>query len=226
MKFLYNRHKDERCILICNGPSLNETNFSLMRSEVCIGLNKIYLGLKKFGIYPKYYVAVNQHVLRQSEEEIKKLSCVKFLSNRCKDVFFDNSLTHIVDTERPYSRFCKDVSVGLHEGGTVTYAALQIAYYLGFKQVVIVGMDHRFEYRGEPNQTMIMQGDDPNHFSSEYFGGGQLWDNPDLVTSEDSYRLARKIYENDGREIIDATVNGGCEVFRKVALEKVLGING
>ncbi|TOG48139.1 6-hydroxymethylpterin diphosphokinase MptE-like protein [Vibrio parahaemolyticus] len=222
IEFLKNRHVGQRCVIICNGPSLNEIDFSLIRNEICIGLNKIYLGFKKFKIYPKYYVSVNEKVLRQSEEEIKKITSVKFLSNRCPDLYQNNALTHVIDTATPYARFCRDISFGLEEGWTVTYAALQIAYYLGFKQVIIVGMDHRFEYNGLPNESNILNGDDNNHFTTNYFGGGQEWDNPDLVNSEESYRIARQVFENDGREIIDATVNGACYVFKKKKLTDCL----
>jgi hypothetical protein len=36
-----------------------------------------------------------------------------------------------------------------------------------------------------------------------------------LVNSEASYRIARQVYESDGRRIIDATLNGACTVFEK-----------
>lgn len=222
---LKNRHIHQRCIIVCNGPSLNKTDFSLLRDEVCIGLNKIYLGFKKFKFYPKYYVSVNEKVLRQSEKQIKSLTSIKFLSNRCPDLYSNNSLTHIINTNEPYDRFCKDITVGVEEGWTVTYAALQVAYYLGFKQVVIVGMDHRFEYQGKPNESKVLNGDDMNHFSKDYFGGGQEWDNPDLINSEESYRIAREIFEADGREIIDATVDGACHIFKKQTLETCLRVN-
>lgn len=217
-----NRHLGERCVLICNGPSLNKMDFSLIRNETCIGCNKIFLGFKKFLIYPKYFVAVNEKVLRQSEHAINGLTCVKFLSNRCPGLFLNDSLTHIVGTMRPSLRFSKDIEQGIHEGWTVTYAALQIAYYLGFKKVVLIGMDHRFNYSGAPNEASILHGDDPNHFSNAYFGGGQEWDNPDLVSSEKSYRIARKIYEEDGREIVDATIEGACDIFKKMTLKESL----
>ena len=114
------RHMGQRCIIICNGPSLNKTNFSLIRKETCIGMNKIFLGFSRFGIYPKYFVAVNETVLRQSAQEIKGMTSVKFLSNRCPDLFSNNALTHVLDTRNPSVRFCKDISQGLEEGWTVT----------------------------------------------------------------------------------------------------------
>ena len=61
-----------------------------------------------------------------------------------------------------------------------------------------------------------MAGDEPNHFNPNYFGTGFRWQLPDLETSELAYRLAKYHFERDGREILDATVDGKLEVFRKV----------
>ena len=209
-----NRHLGERCVIVCNGPSLNKMDLSFLKNEICFGLNKIYLGFKKFHFYPKYYVAVNQKVLLQSVTEIKALTSVKFLSARCGDLFQQNALTHIVDTSNPPARFCQDITNGLEEGGTVTYAALQVAFYLGLKDVIIIGMDHRFDYSGKPNQSNFLEGPDKNHFCSSYFSN-ENWDNPDLINSEASYKVARNVYEQSGRNILDATVDGACTVFNK-----------
>lgn len=220
----YNRHLGERAVIVCNGPSLNNMNLSFLKKETVFGLNKIYLGFHEFCFYPKYYVAVNERVLRQSVQEINALTCVKFLSNRCADIFQSNSLTHILDTTNPYARFCKDIASGLEEGWTVTYAALQVAYFMGFQSVYIVGMDHRFEYSGAPNQASYMKGADMNHFSSKYFSECD-WDNPDLVNSEESYRVAREVFQSEGRNIFDCTVGGACEIFEKRDYRHVFGLS-
>ena len=190
-------------------------NLSFLKDEMTIGLNKIYLGFMKFNFYPLYYVCVNENVLRQSVEEIQNLNCVKFLSNRCQEHFKADALTHIISTHNPPHRFCGDITQGLEEGWTVTFAALQVAYFLGFKTVIIIGMDHDFKYQGGPNESRIMRGADPNHFSPDYFADGQAWDNPDLIHSEESYRIARQVFESDGRQIIDATLDGKCQIFPK-----------
>ncbi|MEJ2125840.1 MAG: hypothetical protein P8Y47_13870 [Alphaproteobacteria bacterium] len=86
---------------------------------------------------------------------------------------------------------------------------------MGFKEVVIIGMDHHYEYSGAPNEAHFLEGADTNHFSPDYFGGGQTWDNPDLAHSKESYRIARAEFEKDGRRIIDATLDGACTIFEK-----------
>lgn len=214
LRNLKDRHAGERAVLVANGPSLNKMDLSFLRRETVIGLNKIYLGVRRFGFYPKYLVAVNEKVIRQSAAEISAMRCVKFISERGADVIPEGALTYHIATLAPAERFCRDIERGVHEGSTVTYAALQVAYYLGFRELVIIGMDHRFEYTGAPNETRRMHGPDPNHFSPEYFSG-QHWDNPDLERSEESYGIARGVFEADGRRIIDATLDGACNVFEK-----------
>jgi hypothetical protein len=222
---LKDRHAGERCVLVANGPSLNRMDLSFLKRETCIGMNKIYLGIKRFGFYPRYYVAVNPKVVKQAVNEIKALTCVKFIGQTAAlGLLQEDALTYLVPTAPDdiddrgvqHPRFCHDIArEGMHEGWTVTHAALQVAYHLGFTEVVIIGMDHRYEYSGNPNEARVLDGADPNHFSPDYFGGGQTWDNPDLAHSEESYRLARQEYEKVGRRIIDATRDGACTVFEK-----------
>lgn len=234
LTYLKDRHAGERCVLVANGPSLNYMDLSFLRNETCIGMNKIYLGMKRFKFYPRYYVAVNLKVVKQAAKEIQALNCVKFIGQAAaQGIFEENALTYIIPTltchidhegiRRP--GFCHDLAKdGMHEGWTVTHAALQIAYYLGFAEVIIIGMDHRYDYSGSPNEARVLEGPDLNHFSPDYFGGGQVWDNPDLEKSEESYRLARKEYEKSGRRILDATLGGACSVFEKADYRQIFNI--
>lgn len=217
----HNCHRNERLVLVCNGPSLSQTDFSLIRNEVSMGLNKIFLGFRRFCFYPRYYVAINRRVIEQSAADIRSLNCVRFL----KDMGADNplpesALTHFIQS-RPEERFHCNLVDGFFEGYTVTFAALQMAFFMGFSTVVIVGMDHRYRYQGAPNEPRILSGPDPNHFDPAYFSG-HTWDNPDLANSERFYAMAREVYEAAGRKIIDCTVGGACQVFEQGRLEEVL----
>lgn len=217
-----NCHKGGRAILVCNGPSLNRTNFSLIRNEICIGLNKIFLGFSKYKFYPKYYVAINKRVIKQSKEEIERLNCINFISDMGSGTnpIEETALTYLIQS-RPEQIFHTDLSKGFFEGYTVTFAALQIAYYMGFSKIIIVGMDHHYSYKGAPNESHKMIGADPNHFDQRYFSEN-TWDNPDLDNSEKYYRIARSAFEKEKRQIIDCTIGGHCNVFSKTTLEEAL----
>lgn len=210
-----NRHKGERCFIVCNGPSLNKMDLSLLRGEIVFGLNKIYLGLSSFGFFPRYLVAVNEKVIKQSVPEFLKLNCVKFIGDRFKGRLKEGPLLWRIETENYFEDFSLDIQKGIQEGNTVTYAAIQIAYYMGFSEVVIIGMDHRFEFAGKTNESQFMAGEDRNHFTTKYFENSE-WDTPDLIRSEQYYHKAKHIFERSGRKIVDATIGGACDIFDKV----------
>ena len=214
-------HRGQRCVIVCNGPSLNKMDLSALRGEIVIGLNKIYLGLDRFGFWPRYLVAVNDKVVWQSAQIYRAMTAVKFIPDRMSAVMPADAFTYHIHTDGLQGLFYPDITTGVREGHTVTHAALQIAYYMGFSKVVIVGMDHRFAPSGPPNSEQHMTGADPNHFSPDYFRD-QAWDAPNLEGSERSYRAALAAYHADGREIIDATVDGGCTVFPKLDYREVL----
>ena len=216
-----NKHAGERLVLVCNGPSLNQSNLSLLRGEHIMGMNKIYLGLSRFRLALRYYIAVNPLVISQSASDISDMRCIKFLPSRDgADCPKPDALTYHFPL-RSLQGFYKNLCLGIDEGPTVTYAAMQVAFFLGFQKVVIVGMDHRYTYKGDPNQVSVIEGNDTNHFDKAYFCN-QQWNNPDLPASEKAYERARQVFEDDGREIVDCTVDGACPVFRKMALEEVL----
>ena len=112
--------------------------------------------------------------------------------------------------------FSSDVRRRVWEGATVTNVALQIAFHMGFQQVILIGVDHDFTSKGDANKTVVSQGDDPNHFAPDYFGKGYKWQLPDLDTSEIGYAFAREAYQKAGREVLDATVGGKLTLFPKV----------
>lgn len=221
IKRFHNLHAGQRCVIVCNGPSLNAMDLTLLQSEVVIGLNKIHLGLKQFGFYPRYLVAVNPLVVEQSLAALAAMSCIKFIGKHAASHLPQDAFTYHLPILGPPDDFSRDLEVGVREGGTVTHVALQVAYYMGFSEVILIGMDHRYDFTGTPNERRRLDGPDMNHFSPEYFSGRD-WQNPDLVQSEESYLAARVAYEAAGRQIIDATVDGACTIFRKADYREVL----
>lgn len=217
---LKNKYLGKRCFIIGNGPSLNRTDLSLLKSEYTFGLNRIYLLFDKIGFHTNFLVTVNDLVIQQSAPDIEKVKALKFISWKGrKFIKADDDTIFIRSLAR--QEFSKDIENGLWEGTTVTYVAMQIAYYLGFRKVVLVGVDHRFKSGGSPHQEILSKGKDRNHFSTDYFGKGYKWHYPDLKTAEFAYKMAKEHFENDGREIVDATIGGKLRVFEKVGYKSL-----
>jgi len=211
-----NRHSGNRCFIIGNGPSLQKTNLSLLRKEYTFGLNRIYLMYGDLGFQPTYYVVVNKLVVEQcSEDIIKQVKSPKFISYDARRwLQYTPDIIYLCSRDGPH--FYTNLEKGVWQGGTVTNVALQIAYYMGFQQVILVGVDHSYSAVGKPNEMVVSNGSDPNHFDPRYFGKGFRWNLPDLEVSEQGYKLAKKAFESDGREVLDATIDGKLNIFRKV----------
>jgi hypothetical protein len=209
-------HKGQRCFIIGNGPSLKQTDLSKLKGECTLGQNRIYLVFPELGFTTSYYLSVNDLVIEQSAGDIQGLSMPRFISWRGRKWIRPQDNLFFIHTTYTGEKFAKDIRERVWEGGTVTYTSLQVAYYLGFSQVILVGVDHNYVTQGKPNATIVSQGDDPNHFHPGYFGKGFRWQLPDLIQWEDAYRLARRTYEADGRSVLDATIGGKLQVFQKV----------
>jgi hypothetical protein len=182
-------------------------------------MNRIYLMFPELGFTTTYFVSVNSLVIEQCAEEIRRLPLPKFLSWRSRRLIRPTEDTIFLHTTYSGPKFARDARGRIWEGATVTNVALQLAFYMGFSQAILIGVDHNFSTQGKPNTTVVSQGEDRDHFHAGYFGKGFRWQLPDLETSERGYRMARLAYEADGRQVLDATAGGKLAVFPKVEYE-------
>jgi len=220
---LKDTHKGQRAFIIGNGPSLKQTDLAKLKNEFTFGLNRIYLMFPELGFSTSCLVSINDLVIEQCAAEMASLDLPKFFAWRSHR-HFTNLQSPITNYQLPTfiyttytgARFTRDVRGRVWEGATVTNVALQLAFHMGFEQVILIGVDHNFASKGDANKTVVSEGDDPNHFSAAYFGKGFRWQLPDLDTSEIGYRFARQAYESAGREVLDATVGGKLTIFKKV----------
>ena len=218
----HNLHQGQRCFILGNGPSLRKTDLSLLEGEVTFGMNRIYLLFPEMGFSTTYFVSINTLVLEQCAEDIRALEMPKFVTWRSRQWLSDDPGAIFLDTDyTPPATFSPDVRRRVFEGSTVTYVALQLAFHMGFDEVILIGVDHNFTTKGPANETVISQGDDPNHFAPNYFGKGFRWQLPDLEASEQAYSLARDAFQADGRRVLDATIDGKLTVFPKVAYREL-----
>ena len=223
IKALKDKHKGQKAIIICNGPSLLKVNFDLlMRSGVyTFGLNKINLLFEKTDFRPSCIVAMNHLVLEQQAEFYNQTDIPLFLeSHGSKFIHARPNVTFVKETYN--QAFARDCSISVYGGYTVTYVAMELAYHFGFEQVALVGCDHNFATKGHANQAVTAGETDPNHFDPRYFSGGVKWHLPDLFQSEVSYQMAKDVYEASGRKIYNCTEGGKLEIYERIGLEDFL----
>ena len=217
-----NIHAGQDCFIIGNGPSLKHMDLSPLSEYYTFGLNKIYLIFEQVQLDLSYLVATNPLVIEQSKEVYEEqLKFPMFLSHTGSEgVIDDRSNIYRLHTLNTWS-FYDDITQPICEGNTVTYVAMQIAFFMGFERVFLIGVDHSFKQSGASHETQVYQGDDENHFHPDYFKG-QKWQLADVYGSEVSYHMANYHYQKANRQIFDATKGGKLDVFPKISFEEAL----
>ena len=212
-------------VIVGTGPSLRQTDLSAIGDRPTIGLNRLYQGCDALGFRPDLLVCVNLLMLAQSADEIEASGLPVVASWAGRQHFSADADVTFIRTFDGTS-FSRDLTDRVYTGSTVTYVALQLAHWLGWKHVTLLGIDHtyrleRHEAAMNPHDTSVRTAPDENHFLPGYFPAGQSWQLPDLENSEMAYAEARKAFEADGRKVVDATVGGALDVFEKCSWQSV-----
>lgn len=214
-------HPGEQCVLIANGPSLRNTPFDLLKNETLIGLNRVHLFEEEFGLRPDY--AVVSDILSQLQHigpDLARVPIPKFVNWNGRRYVEGDDFYFFKTSFRP--RFSEHFASTIYGGHSVTYAALQLAFFMGFRKVVLIGKDHSYASTGEPKAPVISDGTEQNHFSARYYQPGQMWRVPDYKGEEMAYGMARDAFARVGGSVLDATVGGKLKVFPKVDLASAL----
>ncbi len=231
----HNKHAGERCVIIGNGPSLNDLELGRLRDEYTIGVNGIFYA--EAIDYPlSYYVVEDTSVMKENLEAIKGYGAGhKFFPTIYRDLYGNvpveegslGGVTFFTMNRGFYAkespnfcvpRFSTDASQRLYCGQSVTIINLQLAYYMGFSEVYLIGMDFSYTIPDSAKvegDLITSTEDDPNHFHKDYFGKGKTWKDPKLDRVMNNYQLAKVMYEADGRAIYNATAGGKLELFER-----------
>jgi len=105
---------------------------------------------------------------------------------------------------------------------TVTYFLLQVAFWVGYKRVTLIGVDNTYNQPDVAEGVVITQSEaDTNHFSSDYFRG-RRWEAADTDRMAAVISLAATAYNAHGRVLMNSTDGGALEVVPRRPLAEVL----
>ena len=219
------KRRAESCVIVANGPSLNKSDLSLLQGSDVIISNFAIISKKLEGL-ATYLTITNDLVARQGSVRFNALDVTRVLP-----FWLHNSMTagdntvFLPATVNP--TFCGDIAGTFSWRSTVSYFNMQLAFALGYENVVLIGFDHSYKQAaGLKEGTAIEQKDeDPNHFDPRYFQG-KTWQAADTGNMEQMYLVARDAYAAAGRRIVNATEGGMLEVFPREPLDKALGLRG
>ncbi|MDD9952571.1 MAG: DUF115 domain-containing protein [Zetaproteobacteria bacterium] len=220
----------KRCFIVGNGPSLRQLDLSKLRDEYSFGVNSIFLMQDYQDFRPTFYVVEDIRVMHENVEAINQYQVpYKFFPTEYIDLITHKENCLFFNMNRGFyencpnfqvPRFSTDCAERIYCGQSVTTLNLQLAFFMGFAEIYLIGMD--FEYHipadatVEGNTIRANADNDPNHFHPAYFGKGKHWHNPRLDLVEMNYQLAKMVCKNHQRKIYNATAGGKLEVFERV----------
>ena len=222
-----NRHAGQRCFIIGNGPSLTIADLEMLQAETTFAANKIYLAFDKTAWRPTYYVVEDDHMIAQHADEIKQLTGFpKFINGEWRHLFRGDSRAIFYPRDHAsrdqFPMFSANPYEVLFCGYMVTYISLQLAFFMGFERVYLVGVDFHYSGYEKGGGTAQAREDYHNHFTSNYFKPGELMSRPQLDRAKRAMVCAREVFESHQRTIMNATRGGKLEVFERVSLGEVL----
>jgi hypothetical protein len=215
-----------RGFIIGNGPSLLLHDLRRLRTEATIGCNGLFLAFEEADFRPQFYVVEDHLVAEDRAAEIAAItSTTKLFPADLQYVLGAPSDAIFLPFRRTYSgppRFSTDLARAAYWGGTVTYLSLQLAYHLGWTEVVMIGIDHSYRVPAGAGTVITSSEADANHFHPDYFGPGYRWHDPQVDRMELAYRRAKLAFESAGRSVVNATRGGFLDVFPRADLDQLL----
>lgn len=217
-------HAGKRCFIIGNGPSLTSQDLDLLKHEICFASNRIMLIFDKTDWRPSYYCVVDKDVIREIHTDIENtIEVEKYIvapqTGSLPEIKGAYWLPGANDTPYPgLPKFADEITNGVESGHTITFVALQLAVYMGFREIVLLGVDHNYSVNLNPDGTMEYDNTVQDYFDNKNHIAGL----PQIQKMTLAYHSAKQYADAHGIKIYNATRGGKLEVFERVKLEDIL----
>lgn len=217
MKEFKNKHLGERCFIIATGPSLTIEDIEKLENEITFSMNSIVLAFKDTQWRPTYYGIQDEYVYEKIKNEVDNSGLKniffgdsilnKFELDKNSLIFPLNKLNHNIKHVKYGSKFSNDSFSVVYDGYSITYSLLQIAVYMGFKEIYLLGTD--CNYTKEQKYFK-----DHGHFDPTFAQAG--------FRMSEAFKSAKQYTQKNNVKIFNATRGGMLEVFERVDLDEVI----
>lgn len=217
-----NKYYGKRCFIIATGPSMNKEDLMKLKNEYTFGVNSLCKIFDETGWETTFFGIQDKSVYRKLKEDISKLHTTElFISSDNKDIDSISCKKHlypfnIYNQKTPSEKFVYRFSDNIYKevcgGFTIVYSMLQVAVYMGFKEIYLLGCDCNYD-DDKKKRHFIESG----HFDPGYKTVG--------LRMIEAYKVANDYIKNKDINIYNATRGGMLEIFPRVNLDEVLKEN-
>ncbi len=219
------RYHGKRCFVIGTGPSLKSDDLTLLNDEYTFASNSIFRYFDQTNWRPTFYSVCDRTYFRANFDKCLSVNPKKarlFPLDFIDDFdIFDNSLyySRVAITWKRRS-FKTNPLRGMAEGSTVTYFLLQLAAYMGFSEVYLLGIDFNYS-TSINNQGKIIEQKEVRDYAFDDKASNYTM--PNLDAGFISYSAAQKYCEKHSEfRIYNATRGGKLEVFPRVNFDDII----
>ncbi|MZI95804.1 DUF115 domain-containing protein [Vibrio sp. CAIM 722] len=199
---LKNLHKGKSCILIGNGPSVKYSDLDKINSSNSIKFvfNRFHKAYENIDFTPNYTVVIDPYFIRDFYDEllVNHRGCLLIGIDSKFPVSLRNFYFRIKSTD-PFE-FSLNPLKYISTGASVVVSAIQLAYFMGMKDIYLYGIDHSFEYVAEDSEDLIMG--EGNHFIENY-RSGKRWCPPNLPLIENGFKCSAEMLELKNGKLIN-----------------------
>ncbi len=158
-----NKFRGERCFIIALGPSLTANDLELIAShhEYTFSMNRCYQFFDKTSWRPDFYfISDNRGFTPELRKFIKEMisdgitiiynkfaipkgmpKCALYYKVNFLDVILKMSQNKKYRDKARHTRFSTDAYDYIYDGSTCVHSIIQLAYYMGFSEIYLVGCD-------------------------------------------------------------------------------------
>lgn len=245
IQYYLGKYAGERCFIIGNGPSLRIEDLNKVKREYTFASNSIYALYNRTDWRPDFYCAWDPIFCKEMMSDKENM---KRLLDGCRAAFTSILGEGIQYREDPDMRrlyymksisktsekglplFSSDCSKQVYAAGSITYGMLQLAAYMGFKQIYLLGMDFSYSVEKYEDNTIVKK-DISNHMSEieeeekRFYQAVSVLYNETYIAEVDlqlaGFQSAREYADAHGIEIYNATRGGKLEVFPRVDFDSL-----
>lgn len=230
--------KDKPLFLIGSGPSLLKCDISKLKNCYTMSFNRSYIAFKDWGFEPTYFAGIDFVVNENNKDTYKQLidrsNIERFFFGRdqISEDNFTSPRTTLVEIGGDYLRPNIDFTKIVRTANTGLFG-LQVALgLLGFKEVYLLGCDANYiediaDTETDGDKIISKKDSDPNHFRTDYFGTGTIYNKPygykyHLPAWKAFYEQVIKNNTNDFK-VYNCAKEGKLTFFEFVDFDKIIG---
>lgn len=223
IKKLKDTHLNERCFIVGNGPSLTMNDLDMIKDEDCFAANLIYKVFDRTKWRPKYYVLIDRYADTGDSLDNIDLPYLFIGDYYWKHRGMVNKNAICIHADRAIgkeeTKFSEDVDKVVYGNYTVTHVMIQLAVYLGYKEIYLLGMDHSYALTYDENGKVIKDKSVKSHVFEDNNPNDVI---ADIEGMNKAYIVCRNYANKNGIKIYNVTRGGKLEWFERKKLEEVL----